>query len=100
MTTVQIGDVKRPLMSVTQVCDKGHCVIFTSEGGSVLNLHDWTWSDFDRYRDVYTMDWYLTAEDADGLLRKPPHQSQSSGGVLKTFKDIVTGGPGFTRPGQ
>ena len=98
-TTIQIGDVIQPLMSVTQVCDNGHFVLFTSEGGSVYNLYDATWSDFDRWRDIYTMDWYLTAEDANGQHRKLPHQRESSGGILKTFKDIVTGGPGFTRQG-
>ena len=99
MTTVQVGDVTRPLMAVSQVCDKGNWVLFTAEGGSVLNLYDWTWSDFDRNNDIYTMDWYLSAQDANGKQRKPPHQSESSGGMLRSFKDMLTGGPGFPRQG-
>ena len=105
MTTVQVGDVTRPLMAVSQVCDKGNYVLFTSEGGTVLNLHDWTCLDFDRYQDIYTMDWYLKSEDANGKQRKPSNQSASSGGMLQSFKDIVIGGlaagrPGFPRQGQ
>ena len=100
MTRVQIGDVLRPLMSVSQMCDKGNCVIFTAEGGSVLNLYDRQWIDFERVRDTYMMDWWLTSDDANGKHRKPPHQNEPAGETLRSFKDIVTGGPGFTRQGR
>ena len=32
LTRVQIGDVNRPLMAVSQMCDAGNYVLFTSEG--------------------------------------------------------------------
>ena len=100
MTTVQIGDVCRPLMSVSQVCDKGNGVLFTAQGGSILNLYDRQWIDFDRFEDTYMMDWWLNADDVNGKQPKPPHQNEPTGGMLRSFKDIVTGGPGFPRQGR
>ena len=40
MTRYQIGDVSRPLMAVSQTCDAGNHVLFTSDGGWIYNLID------------------------------------------------------------
>ena len=100
MTQVQIGDVNRPLMSVSQMCDKGNYVLFTAEGGSVLNLYDGQWIDFERVHNTYMMDLWLTSEDANGKHRKALRQNEPASAGLKSFKDIVKGVPGFTRQGQ
>ena len=99
MTRVQIGDVNRPLMSVSQMCDQGNYVLFTSEGGSVLNLYDGQWTDFERISNVYSMDWWLTSEDANGKHRKAHRQNEPAYAALKSFKDIVKDGSGFARQG-
>ena len=104
-TTVQVGDVLRPLMSVSQACDKGNWVLFTSKGGSVYNFRDRTYTDFDRDDDTYIMDWWLTSEEANGKLPQPSHQNEPTDdgnyfGSLRSFKDMLTGGPGFTRQGR
>ena len=99
MTRVQIGDVNRPLMSVSQMCDQGNYVLFTSEGGSVLNLHDGNWSDFERLHNVYSMDRWLTSEDANGKPQKTHCQDETAYAALQSFKDIVKDRSGFTWQG-
>ena len=99
-TLAQVGDVNRPLMSVSQMCDQGNFVLFTSQGGSFLNLHDGQWIDFDRVHDTYMMDWWMTSEDVNGQNRKAPCQNEPTYDGLKSFKDIAKGGSGFTRQGQ
>ena len=100
LTRVQIGDVNRPLMAVSQMCDAGNYVLFTSEGGSVLNLHDGQWTDFERLNNVYSMDWWLTTNDANGETQKTSRQNETAYSSLQSFKDIVKGASGFTRQGR
>ena len=39
-TTFQVAAVKRPLMSVGRMCDKGNIVVFTKDGAEVLSAKD------------------------------------------------------------
>ena len=99
-TLAQVGDVNRPLMAVSQVCDQGNYVLFTSQGGSVLILYDGEWIDFDRVHDTYMMEWWMTVEDVNGQSRKAPGHSESTCDGLRSFKDMVKEGSGFDRQGR
>ena len=78
-TCCQIGDVNRPLMSVSQVADAGNIVMMSSDGGWVYYLHDESWIRVRRQHNVYGMDLWLRSNDANG-------------------KDVLKRS-GFTRPG-
>ncbi len=81
-TRCQVGEVRNPLMSVSQICGMGNTVQFDSEGGWIHNLTDESWTRFERRHNVFELDLWLTTSDAYG---KPQE---------------ATGQPGFTRPGQ
>ena len=77
-TCYQIGEVNRPLTYITQTCDQGNVVVCQSNGGYIYSLIDGSYTHFERHSNVYELDLWLRAEDANG-----------------------TGGqPGFTRQGQ
>ena len=98
MTRYQIGDVNRPLMAVSQTCDAGNHVLFTSDGGWVYNLADGGSTRFERHNNVYELGMWLTSNDANG---KPPETSGSSDDIAhsayQAFKDVMRQS-GFTRP--
>ena len=81
-TKCQVGEVRDPLMSVSQICDQGNTVQFDSAGGWIHNLIDKSWTRFERRHNVFELDLWLTSSDACGETQE------------------ATGKPGFTRPGQ
>jgi hypothetical protein len=53
--TMQITAVNKALMSVSKICDSGHEVIFTSEGGRMVNKTSGQVVPFQRVDGVYRM---------------------------------------------
>ena len=53
-------------MSVSSMCDAGHHVIFTSEGGWIYNLLDGSYTRFERQDDVYMLGLWISSKDATG----------------------------------
>lgn len=70
-TCCQIGEVHRPLTSITQTCDAGNHVIFTSDGGYVYSLTDGSYIRFERHSNIYELDLWLKADDANGDVGQP-----------------------------
>lgn len=52
---MQVTDVQKPLMSVSRICDAGHRVVFTKEGGYIENLMDGKRTTFPRVDNVYRL---------------------------------------------
>ena len=99
-TCCQVGDVTRPLMSVSQVADAGNIIMMDSHGGWVYSLIDESWTRVRRYNNVYELDWWLTSDEANGKL--PGNSSPTDAfahTMLETFKDALKKS-GFTRPGM
>ena len=59
---MQITDVNKALMSVAKVCDAGHMVVFTKQGGVIKNNKSGEETAFRRENNVYR----LTVQLADG----------------------------------
>ena len=55
----QITDVKRPLCSVSKICDRGNRVIFGRNGGVIHNLHTNKLTPFARTGSIYTLDFWV-----------------------------------------
>ena len=70
-TCYQIGDVNRPLTSITQTCGQGSLVIYASDGGYIYSLIDGSHTRFERHSNVYELDLWLRAEDANGTIGQP-----------------------------
>ena len=66
MTRYQIGEVNRPSMAVSQTCDAGDHVLFTSDGGYVYNLVDGSATRFERHNNVYELGMWIKSSDANG----------------------------------
>ena len=86
-------------MAVSQTCDAGNHVLFTSDGGWVYNLVDGSSIRFERHNNVYELGMWLTSNDANG----GPQESSGTTddlaySALQAFKDVMKQ-PGFTRPG-
>ena len=98
-TCCQIGDVNRPLLSVSQIADAGNIVMMASFGGWVHNLYDGSWTKVRRHNNVYEMELWLTSDQANGKVqgdRSPTDEMANT--MLQTFKDVLMKS-GFTRPG-
>ena len=52
---MRITDVDRALMSVAKICDAGHTVTFTSDGGVIRNNKSGEETKFRRENNVYRM---------------------------------------------
>ena len=52
---MQITDVNRALLSVAKICDAGHTVMFTSDGGVIRNIKSGEETQFRREHNVYRM---------------------------------------------
>lgn len=65
-----MGEVHRPLTSVTRTCDAGNLVIYTPEGGYIYGLDDGSCTHFGRFSNVYELDLWPKAEDANGSVDK------------------------------
>ena len=52
----QIAEVSRPLTAVSGTCDAGNCVVFTSEGGFIMNCQTGGHTYFQRNGGIYELD--------------------------------------------
>ena len=52
---MQVTDVNRALMSVAKICDAGHTVTFTTDGGVIQNSRSGEETKFRRENNVYRM---------------------------------------------
>ena len=52
---MQVTDVNRALMSVAKICDAGHTVTFTHDGGVIRNNQSGEETKFRRENNVYRM---------------------------------------------
>ena len=73
----QIAPVTRPLLSIGEVCDDNHLVVFGRAGGAIMNLETGCLRKFPRVKGSYEMEMWL-----------PPSPAQHGEGEL-----------GFLRPG-
>jgi hypothetical protein len=55
LLNMQVTDVKKPLMSVARICDAGHEVVFTAEGGRIKHLGSGQVTKFQRVDNVYRL---------------------------------------------
>ena len=61
----QIAEVSRPLTSVSATCDKGNWVVYTPEGGFIMNCQTGERTSFER-RGIYELDLWVKDEDMRG----------------------------------
>ena len=59
-------------MAVSQTCDAGNHVLFTSDGGWIYNLVDGSTTPFQRNENIYELGMWLHVDDANG---KPQEDS-------------------------
>ena len=64
---MQVTDVRKPLMSVARICDTGHKVVFTSDGGEIIDIKSGQVTKFDRVDDVYRLEVTLPAVGIYGM---------------------------------
>ena len=55
MLNMQVTDVKKPLMSVARICDAGHEVTFTANGGTIRHSKTGQLTTFERVDNVYRL---------------------------------------------
>ena len=67
-TTVlyQIVEVSRPLTSVSASCDKGKWVVYTPQGGFIMNCQTGERTSFEREGWIYELDFWIRDEDNRG----------------------------------
>ena len=65
MLRMQVTDVQKPLMSVSRICDAGHRVVFTRDGGYVEHEESGQKTEFARVANVYRLKVEVAQEDAD-----------------------------------
>ena len=86
-------------MAVSQTCDAGNHVLFTSDGGYVHNLADGGTTRFERNNNVYELGMWIKSGDANG---KPKDSGSKKDEVahsaLGAIQEIMQQS-GFTRPG-
>ena len=70
-TTVvyQVAEVSRPLTSVGATCDRGNWVVYSSQGGFILNCQTGERTSFDRTASgIYELDLWMKNENGAGNL--------------------------------
>ena len=67
-TTVlyQIAEVSRPLTSVSASCERGNWVVYTPQGGFILNCQTGERTSFERKGGIYELDLWMRDEDNHG----------------------------------
>ena len=67
-TTVlyQIAEVGRPLTSVSACCDRGNWVVYTSQGGFIINCQTGERTSFERSGGIYELDIWMRDEGNPG----------------------------------
>ena len=58
----QIAEVSRPPTSVSATCDKGNWVVYTSEGGFIMNCQTGERTSFERHGGIYELDLWIRDE--------------------------------------
>ena len=64
VSTYQVAHVKKPLTSISCICDRGNNVLFTATGGIVQNSQTRKKVCFGRAGNLYTMDMWIQAPPA------------------------------------
>ena len=62
----QIAEVSRPLTSVSATCDRGNWVVYTPQGGLIMNCQTGERTSFERKGGIYELDLWITDEDMRG----------------------------------
>ena len=62
----QIAEVSRPLTSVSPTCDKGNWVVYTPQGGCIMNCQTGERTSFERKGGIYELDLWIRDEDNRG----------------------------------
>ena len=68
--TMQITDVRKPLMSVSRICDAGHSVTFRRDGGYIEHEQSGQRTHFQRMDNVYRLKVSMVEEDATPGFRR------------------------------
>ena len=61
---MQVSQVNKPLLSVSKVCDRGNEVVFTKDGGKIVNCNTGQEIHFRREDGVYRLQLRVTKDDA------------------------------------
>ena len=62
----QIADVSRPPTSVSSTCDKGNWVVYTPQGGFIMNCQTGDRTSFERKGGIYELDLWIRDTDMRG----------------------------------
>ena len=62
----QIADVSRQVTSVSSSCDKGNWVVYTSQGGFLMNCQTGERTSFERQGGIYELDLWIKDEGNRG----------------------------------
>ena len=68
----QITGVRKPLMSVSKLCDRGNRVTFGRGGGVIHNVRTGQMTPFDRSGGVYTLGLWVKQSNSQGFPRRGP----------------------------
>ena len=71
---MQVNDIRKPLMSVSKVCDAGHKVVFTSNGGYIEHTESGQVTNFERKRGVYVLNVKLDEHNSNPSNARNDHQ--------------------------
>ena len=61
-TTYQVADVRKPLTSVSKICDRGNRGIFCKGGGIIQNLANGHCTPFPREGNIYTLSMWIDTQ--------------------------------------
>ena len=59
----QIAEVSRPLTAVSATCDSGNWVVYTPQGGFIINCESGRRTHFERTGGIYELDLWIRNED-------------------------------------
>ena len=59
----QIAEVSRPLTAVSATCDSGNWVVYTPQGGFIINCETGRRTHFERNGGIYELDLWVRNED-------------------------------------
>ena len=62
----QIAEVSRPLTSVSSLCDKGNWVVYTSQGGFIINCQAGERTGFERQGSIYELGLWIKDDENRG----------------------------------
>ena len=77
-TTVlyQIAEVSRPLTSVSATCDRGNWVVYTPQGGFIMNCQTGERTSFERSGGIYDLDLWIRDDENRGSHPSPSFPRQ------------------------